>query len=247
MNAFSDVDDSFIGAFADQAAIALSNAQLVSNLRNHSEELENTRAEVEELNQRLAQELKAQAQELDAVRQNRSEETHQEPMQHGMIGTSAAMRQVFKIINRVSDKDVPVTILGESGTGKELVARAIHKESPREGQFVSVNCGAISQGLWESELFGHEKGSFTGAVRAKPGLFEIANGGTLFLDELGEMPLDVQVKLLRVLQQREFRRVGGTRTLTTDARVICATNRNLEDMVREGTFREDLLVPLKRR
>jgi len=240
VNAFSDVDSSLIGAFADQAAIALSNAQLVSNLRNHSEELESTRAEVEELNQRLGQELKAQAAELDAVRKNRTDVQSEEPMQHGMIGTSSPMRQVFKIINRVSDKDVPVTILGESGTGKELVARAIHEVSPRKGQFVSVNCGAISQGLWESELFGHEKGSFTGAVRAKPGLFEIANGGTLFLDEIGEMPLEVQVKLLRVLQQREFRRVGGTRTLTTDARVICATNRNLEEMVREDTFREDL-------
>jgi transcriptional regulator with GAF, ATPase, and Fis domain len=240
VNAFSDVDSSMIGAFADQAAIALSNAQLVSNLRNHSEELESTRAEVEELNQRLAQELKAQAAELDAVRKNRSDTTSDEPMQHGMIGTSSPMMQVFKIINRVSDKDVPVTILGESGTGKELVARAIHAASPREGQFVSVNCGAISPGLWESELFGHEKGSFTGAVRAKPGLFEIANQGTLFLDEIGEMPLEVQVKLLRVLQQKELRRVGGTRTLTTNARVICATNRNLEDMVREATFREDL-------
>ncbi|MBT6489715.1 MAG: sigma 54-interacting transcriptional regulator, partial [Deltaproteobacteria bacterium] len=257
VNAFSDVDSSMIGAFADQAAIALSNAQLVSNLRNHSEELESTRAEVEELNQRLAQELKAQAAELDAVRKNRTEITSSEPMQHGMIGTSSPMLQVFKIINRVSDKDVPVTILGESGTGKELVARAIHAASPRKGQFVSVNCGAISPGLWESELFGHEKGSFTGAVRAKPGLFEIADKGTLFLDEVGEMPLEVQVKLLRVLQQKELRRVGGTRTLTTDARVICATNRNLEDMVREATFREDLwyrlnvvevhLAPLRKR
>ena len=257
VNAFSDVDESMIGAFADQAAIALSNAQLVSNLRNHSDELESTRAEVEELNQRLAQELKAQAAELDAVRKNRSETTSDEPMQHGMIGTSSPMLQVFKIINRVSDKDVPVTILGESGTGKELVARAIHAASPREGQFVSVNCGAISPGLWESELFGHEKGSFTGAVRAKPGLFEIADQGTLFLDEVGEMPLEVQVKLLRVLQQKELRRVGGTRTLTTNARVICATNRNLEDMVREATFREDLwyrlnvvevhLAPLRKR
>ena len=171
VNAFSDVDNSMLGAFADQAAIALSNAKLVSNLRNHSEELESTRAEVEELNQRLAQELKAQAQELDALFENRVDDTDEQPMQHGMIGTSSAMRQVFKIISRVSDKDVPVTILGESGTGKELVARAIHEASPREGQFVSVNCGAISQGLWESELFGHEKGSFTGAVRAKPGLF----------------------------------------------------------------------------
>lgn len=240
VNAFSEVDGSMIGAFADQAAIALSNARLVSHLRSHSQELETTRAEVEELNLRLEEELKAQAAELAAVRKSRLKDDDEVLMQHGMIGTSSGMCKIYRVIDRVSDKDVPVTILGESGTGKELVARGVHAASPRKGQFVSVNCGAISQGLWESELFGHEKGSFTGAVRAKPGLFEIAHTGTLFLDEIGEMPVEVQVKLLRVLQQREFRRVGGTRTLHTDARVICATNRNLEEMVREGIFREDL-------
>ncbi|HSI05510.1 MAG TPA: sigma 54-interacting transcriptional regulator, partial [Myxococcota bacterium] len=142
--------------------------------------------------------------------------------------------------DRVADKDVPVTISGESGTGKELIARALHAASSRRGPFVPLNCGAIPEALLESELFGHERGAFTGAVRAKPGLFEIARGGTLFLDEIGDMPLGMQVKLLRVLQTREFRRVGGTVDLASDARVVSATNRNLEELVRKGAFREDL-------
>jgi transcriptional regulator with PAS, ATPase and Fis domain len=145
------------------------------------------------------------------------------------------------VIDRVADKDVSVTILGESGTGKELVARAIHAASGRAaGPFVSVNCGAIPAELLESELFGHERGAFTGAVRSKPGLFEVADSGTIFLDEIGDMPLDMQVKLLRVLQQKEYRRVGGTEYKQTGARVLSASNKKLAEMVRAGSFREDL-------
>jgi transcriptional regulator with GAF, ATPase, and Fis domain len=243
VNAFTDADTSMLGAFGDQAAIALANAQLVSELRANSSELESSRATIEELNQRLNQELEAQQAELDAIRESRGEPAESDEVsQFGMIGKSKGMQKVFRIISRVADKEVPVTVLGESGTGKELVARAIHSTAGdrRPGQFVSVNCGAITPQLWESELFGHEKGAFTGAVRAKPGLVEIADKGTLFLDEIGDMPLDMQVKLLRLLQQHEYRRVGGTRTLISTARIICATNCDLEAMVRESTFREDL-------
>jgi transcriptional regulator with GAF, ATPase, and Fis domain len=241
INAFSQADVAMLSAFGDQAAIALSNARLVDQLKRKSDALEESRELIEELNQRLQQELSAQTDELEHIRaRHRAEESPEGTGQHGMIGTGRAMREIYRVIERVSDKGVCVTILGESGTGKELVARGIHSASSREGQFVSVNCGAITPQLWESELFGHEKGSFTGAVRAKPGLFEVAQDGTLFLDEVGEMPLDMQVKLLRVLQQKEFRRVGGTRILTSNARIVCATNRDLEEMVREGQFREDL-------
>ncbi|MED5464486.1 MAG: sigma 54-interacting transcriptional regulator [Myxococcota bacterium] len=241
INAFSQADVAMLSAFGDQAAIALSNARLVEQLQRKSDALEESRELIEELNQRLQQELSAQSDELEHIRaRHRAEESPEGTGKHGMIGTSRAMREIYRVIERVSDKDVCVTILGESGTGKELVARGIHSASSRQGQFVSVNCGAITPQLWESELFGHEKGSFTGAVRAKPGLFEVAQDGTLFLDEVGEMPLDMQVKLLRVLQQKEFRRVGGTRILTSNARIVCATNRDLEEMVREGLFREDL-------
>jgi len=134
-----------------------------------------------------------------------------------------------------------VLILGESGTGKELVAKAVHYNSPRRDKpFVAVNCGAIPETLMESELFGHKKGAFTGAIADRPGLFEQANGGTLFLDEIGEVPLQLQAKLLRVLQEREFRRVGGSQEIKTDVRIIAASNRDLEEQVKEGSFREDL-------
>ena len=141
----------------------------------------------------------------------------------------------------MADTDVPVLVLGETGTGKEVVARAIHARSQRvKGPIVCVNCGAIPPGLVDSELFGHERGSFTGASGTRKGWFERADGGTLFLDEIGELPLDAQVRLLRVLQERMFERVGGTRSIHVDVRVVAATHRNLEDMVQLGTFREDL-------
>jgi two-component system response regulator PilR (NtrC family) len=162
-----------------------------------------------------------------------------------LIGTSEVMQKVFTLIRRVAETASTVLICGESGTGKELVARAIHYNSPRrERPFVTVNCGALPEPLLESELFGHMRGSFTGAVSNKEGLFEVADGGTLFLDEIAEAPPGIQVKLLRVLQEPEFRRVGGTRTIKVDVRIIAATNKDLNQAVVQGLFREDLYYRL---
>jgi formate hydrogenlyase transcriptional activator len=158
-----------------------------------------------------------------------------------MIGESAAIRQVFRLIQQVASTDCTVLILGKTGTGKELVARAIHDHSPRKGKpMVKVNCAAIPAHLIESELFGHERGSFTGATDRRLGKFELANGGTLFLDEIGEMPPDLQVKLLRALQEREIERIGGKSTIKVDVRIIAATNRELEQEMAAGRFRSDL-------
>ena len=159
----------------------------------------------------------------------------------GLIGKSKVMQDVFSMISKVATSPVKILVTGESGTGKELVAKAIHYNSDRsDGPFVPINCGAIPENLLESELFGHEKGAFTGAIKQKPGLFETAAGGTIFLDEIGELPAMMQVKLLRVLQEHEFRRVGGTKDIKTDVRVLAATNQELEEAVAEGSFREDL-------
>jgi two-component system response regulator HydG len=155
------------------------------------------------------------------------------------------MRRVLEQIRKVASADATVLVLGESGTGKELVARALHDASPRkDGPFVSISCAAIPEGLLESELFGHERGAFTGAIRRKLGRFELAHDGTLFLDEIGEVPPSVQVKLLRVLQERCFERVGGEETVEVNVRVVSATNRDLSAMVRDGRFREDLFYRL---
>jgi two-component system response regulator HydG len=169
----------------------------------------------------------------------------------GLIGSSAPIQALLEAIRRVAASETTVLIEGESGTGKELVARALHDQSPRrEGPFVTVNCAALAEGLLESEMFGHERGSFTGAVRRKLGRFELADHGTIFLDEIGEMSMGLQSKLLRVLQQREFQRVGGEETLTADVRIVAATNRNLEAEVQKGAFRQDLyyrlaIVPIR--
>ncbi|MEM9862322.1 MAG: sigma 54-interacting transcriptional regulator, partial [Myxococcota bacterium] len=162
-----------------------------------------------------------------------------------LIGKNARMREIYAILERIAPTDATVVVEGETGTGKEVVARATHGASRRKnGPFMIFDCGAVPENLIESELFGHEKGAFTGAISTRQGVFEMANGGTVFLDELGELQLDLQPKLLRVLEQREVKRVGGTRPIKVDVRVIAATNRNLEDEVREGRFREDLFYRL---
>lgn len=159
----------------------------------------------------------------------------------GIVGCSDEMQRVYSLIERVADSDSTVLVLGESGTGKELVARTIHYNSPRSDKpLIPINCGAIPESLLESELFGHEKGAFTGAYSARIGRFEMANGGTIFLDEIGDMSPALQVKILRVLQERQFERVGGTKTVKVDVRVITATNQDLEKAVAEKKFREDL-------
>ena len=164
---------------------------------------------------------------------------------NNIIGNSNKMREVYQMISQVSRSNATVLIRGESGTGKELVANSIHYNSKRlKGPFVKVNCAAIPNNLIESELFGHEKGAFTGAVKQKPGRFELAHKGTIFLDEIGSIEPDVQVRLLRVLQEREFERVGGHRTLKVDVRIIAATNKNLEQAVEEDSFRGDLYYRL---
>ncbi len=164
---------------------------------------------------------------------------------HGIIGDTPPMRDLFRLIDKVAPSPTTVLITGESGTGKELVARALHAGSPRfDGPFIQINCGAIPENLFEAELFGYEKGSFTGAVTSKPGRFELAEGGTLFLDEVGELPRDLQVKILRALQERRIDRVGGLRPISVDVRVVAATNVDLHDAVTHGRFREDLYYRL---
>ena len=162
-----------------------------------------------------------------------------------IVGCSVVMQNLFKSVGRVAQSNATVLISGESGSGKEVIAKAIHENSLRKDQpFVRIDCGSIPEGLMESELFGHEKGAFTGAIAAKPGKFEVACGGTLFIDEVGDLPLPLQVKLLRAIQEREFERVGGNAVLRMDVRIIAATNRNLPEMVEQGRFREDLFYRL---
>jgi sigma-54 dependent transcriptional regulator, flagellar regulatory protein len=163
----------------------------------------------------------------------------------GVIGKSRSMTQVFRLIERVANSDSTVLINGETGTGKGLIAKAIHDSSYRRDKpFVAINCGAIPENLLESELFGHVKGAFTGATSAKTGKFEVADGGTIFLDEIGDMSPDLQVKVLKVLEERQFERVGGCKTVKVDVRIIAATHRDLEEAVQKGTFREDLFYRL---
>jgi transcriptional regulator with GAF, ATPase, and Fis domain len=164
---------------------------------------------------------------------------------NGIIGQSSSLADVFRVLLKVAPTDSTVLVTGESGTGKELLARALHNNSPRTAKpFVPINCGAIPKELLESELFGHEKGAFTHAIRSRPGRFEVADGGTIFLDEIGEMDLSLQVKILRVLQEKEIERVGGVGVKKVDVRIVAATNRDLEHEVSHGRFREDLYYRL---
>jgi len=218
-NAFAG-DIEFLTQIANQVAIAVENALAFGEIR--------------ELKDKLAQEKLYLEDEI------RSEMNFAQ-----IVGNGASLRKVLKRVETVATTDSTVLIYGETGTGKELIARAIHDLSPRRSKpFVKLNCAAIPTGLLESELFGHEKGAFTGAIAQRLGRFEVANGGTIFLDEIGEIPLELQTKLLRVLQEREFERLGSSRTLRTDARLIAATNRDLEVMVSEQKFRSDLFFRL---
>ncbi len=163
---------------------------------------------------------------------------------HGIISQNKKMKEIFLLVEKIARTDSHVLITGESGTGKDMIARAIHERSEREGNFISINCSAIPETLLESELFGHKKGAFTGAVEDKEGLFESAHKGTLFLDEIGEMPYPLQAKLLRVIQEKKIRRIGSTKEIKVDVRIISATNYDIERLVKEGRFREDLFYRL---
>jgi DNA-binding NtrC family response regulator len=188
------------------------------------------------------------AKALSTFALSRQQARPEEPTGRGrfrLIGESSAIKQIFAVVEKVANTPSTVLITGESGTGKELIARALHENSSRHGgPFIKINCAAIPKTLMESELFGYEKGAFTGAVGAKPGRFELAHGGTLFLDEIGEIPIEMQVKLLRVLQESEFERVGGIKTIKVDVRLVTATNRDLLQEIGAGSFREDLFYRL---
>ena len=219
-NAFTADDIKFLTQIGNQVAIAVENACAFGEIRDLKDQLSKEKLYLE-----------------DEIRSAMNFTQ--------TIGSSAPLRRILKRVETVAPTDSTVLIYGETGTGKELIARAIHDLSPRGSKpFVKLNCAAIPTGLLESELFGHEKGAFTGAIAQRIGRFEVANGGTIFLDEIGEVPLDLQTKLLRVLQEREFERLGSSRTLRTDARLIAATNRDLEAMAGEQKFRSDLFFRL---
>ena len=238
---FGDDELAMVLDFADQGAIAIENARMVSELRRREQQ-------VQSLNHRLERELKDQEVALSDARVELKESRQAAALRYDyrqIIGQSPCMVDLFRLLDRVTDTSLPVVIEGESGTGKELVARAIHFHGPRKDRaFVSENCAAIPETLLESALFGHVRGAFTGADREARGLFAIANGGTLFLDEVAEMSPGMQGKLLRVLQEGEFHRVGGERPEKVDVRVLVATNKNLTDMVESGKFRKDLFYRL---
>jgi DNA-binding NtrC family response regulator len=212
--------------------------------QRHAQQLRRSQAELERVNQQLKDAMERQSLELDELArlaQSQHGELEGRYQFDNLVGQSAAMRELFRLMDRVKDSEAPVYIHGESGTGKELVAKALHYNGPRrDSAFVSVNCGAIPPTLLESELFGYEKGAFTGAERRHRGLFERSHAGSLFLDELGDMPAELQVKLLRVLQEKRFQPVGGEREQEADFRLLAASNKDLGELVRAGTFREDL-------
>lgn len=198
---------------------------------------------IDEVRINIANALKSR--NLEVENRVLKKELNKEYSYQNIIGNSDVMHRIFELVKRVSSAPTNILITGESGTGKEVVAKAIHYNSPiKDKPFVTINCGAIPESLMESEMFGHKKGSFTGAVTDKAGLFEVADGGTLFLDEVGELPLSIQVKLLRSLQERIIRRVGSVEDIKVEVRIIAATNRDLEQMVAQGTFRQDLYYRL---
>ena len=239
--AFTPARTEMVRVLAAQAAIAFENAQLYEDMKS---EVERRGAAERALRDALA-ELETLKNRLEAENVYLQEEIGTQHNFNEIIGHSPALLDALRRVERVAPTDSTVLILGETGSGKELFARAVHNRSKRNDRpLVKVNCGAIAPGLVESELFGHVKGAFTGAIDKRIGRFELANGGTIFLDEIGELPLDAQVKLLRVLQEQEFEPVGSSRTVRVSVRVIAATNRNLEHAVGEGKFRADLLYRL---
>ncbi|MDP9152523.1 MAG: sigma-54-dependent Fis family transcriptional regulator, partial [Myxococcota bacterium] len=235
-------------AFADQVAIAIENARLLAENRERADELARANVDLASARDELERLLGKRTVQLAVARRD-LKQVRAELRSHfgygGLIGTSAAMRRVYAVIERVKDTDIPVLVTGESGTGKEMVAKAVHQSGARAKKpFLGVNCAAIPANLLESELFGSVRGAFTGADRDRRGLFQEADGGTLLLDEIGDLPQKMQSGLLRVLQERQVRPVGGTKEEPVDVRVMAATNRDLEAMVAEGTFREDLYYRL---
>jgi DNA-binding NtrC family response regulator len=235
-------------AFADQVAIAIENARLLAENLARAEELARANVALAGARDELARMLGKRTEQLAEARRD-LRQARAELRSHfgyaGLVGTSAAMRRLYALIDRVKDTDVALLVTGESGTGKEMVARAVHQAGPRAKKpFLGVNCGAIPANLLESELFGAVKGAFTDADRDRRGLFQEADGGTLLLDEIGEMPQKMQVGLLRVLQERKVRPLGGSAEEPVDVRVIAATHRDLRSMVEEGTFRQDLFYRL---
>jgi transcriptional regulator with GAF, ATPase, and Fis domain len=223
----TDIETLLLRVAVNQAVVELQRGQVVAEQKRAEE------------NQRLKSQLQA---ENVYLRQELDGEQHWDEI----VGQSGALRKVLKLVEQVAPTNACVLIQGETGTGKELIARSIHRLSDRsERAFVKLNCAAVPTGLLESELFGHEKGAFTGAIAQKIGRFDLANGGTMFLDEVGEIPLEIQAKLLRVLQEQEFERLGSTRTIRVDVRLVAASNRDLAQMVADRTFRDDLYYRLK--
>lgn len=245
---FGEPDQRILLAFADQVAIALENSRLMAELTRQAKELERAKVEIEELYEERGKLLNQRTAQLAAARRDLRKAMDQIQGRvgfQGIVGQSKGMQRVFAILERVRQTDVPVVISGDSGTGKEMVARAIHQGGPRSKKpFVAINCGAIPETLLESELFGHVRGSFTGADRDKKGLLLSAHGGTVLLDEIGDMPLKMQLDLLRVLQEKVVRPLGGERDVEIDVRVLAASNRSLRELIQRGTFREDLYYRL---
>jgi transcriptional regulator with GAF, ATPase, and Fis domain len=246
---FLPEDLKLLEAFGSQAAVAIENARLYQENLAKQRELEKKASQVEELNRKLEEKVIRRTHELKLVREDLAlvqKELEIRYCYDNIIGRSARMQELFRLLDRIAPSEVPVLVMGDSGTGKELVARAIHFHSPRKNKaFLIQNCGAFSETLLESELFGHVKGSFTGAYSDKKGLFEVADGGTFFLDEIAEMGSSLQVKLLRVLQEGTFIPVGDTKPKKVDVRLIGATNKDLEKLVEKGEFREDLYYRIK--
>ncbi len=243
-DAFRKEDLFILQAFADQAAVAVVNARLIEENLRRTNELMDANRKMETLNAQLENTVKERNEQLAMVKEdlrNRQDQLEARYRFHNIVGKSEAMQEVFSLLEKISATQLPVLLEGESGTGKELIARALHFNGPRrQSRFVSLNCGALNESLLESELFGHTRGAFTGAISDKKGLFEMADEGTLFLDEVSDMSLGMQQKLLRVLQEGEIRRVGGKENIQVNVRIISASNKRLIDLVAQERFRQDL-------